>query len=120
MERLESRQLLAITVDIELDERDFLLNDGDISLRDAILEAAPGETINFAPTLDGAIIDLQSFLGEIAISKNLTIDASMLPNGITIDANDSDGVKNGNGMRIFNMTHATDGMTGQPCPRRSS
>jgi hypothetical protein len=97
MERLEDRQLLAITVDTSIDERDFnITTDGDVSLRDAILEATPGETINFASGLNGATITLDDALGEIAFSKSLTIDASMLDDGITIDA-----VENS---RIFSIT----------------
>jgi hypothetical protein len=106
MERLEDRWALAITVDVPFDERDFnIFNNDDVSLRDAILEAGPNETINFAPSLNGVTIPLT--LGEIAFSKNLTIDASMLPNGITIDAGDTTPTQ-GDGIRIFNITDTSN------------
>lgn len=111
LEPLEQRQVLAIVVDIAIDERDNSIVDGDISLRDAILEAPNGEIIVFSTDpqdgLDGATIALSSNWGEIAFSKSLTIDASMLPNGITIDAatlaDPTPTVKNGDGIRIFNI-----------------
>jgi hypothetical protein len=109
MEALELRQMLSITVNTPIDERDFNLNDGDRSLRDAILEASPGETIDFDPaTLNGATITLT--LGEIAFGKNLTIDASML-SSLTIDANDLTPGQTFTGNRIFNITDPTSGST---------
>jgi len=104
MESLEERRLLAITVDNFVDELDADRSAGDTSLREAIADAAPsGDTIDFAPSLNGATIDLT--LGEIAFNKDLTIDASMLTQGITIDANDpTPNIKNGDGIRIFNIT----------------
>jgi hypothetical protein len=85
IEGLESRQLLAITVNTTVDEQDGSLVDGDISLRDAVDLAPAAETIDFAPSLDGATIDLSISLGEIDFEKSLTIDASML-GSLTIDA----------------------------------
>src|SRR5262249_6502993 len=49
-EPLEDRRLLAITVNTPIDENDGI-GVGGISLRDALAAAAPGETINFAPSL---------------------------------------------------------------------
>ncbi|MGJ8726697.1 MAG: choice-of-anchor Q domain-containing protein [Roseibacillus sp.] len=54
------------------------------SLRSTIASAVSGETIDFAPNLDGETITLE---GQISITKDLIIDASSLPNGITIDGN---------------------------------
>ena len=103
MEALEERQMLSITVNTLMDEDDGTLV-GGISLRDAINAAAPsGDTIDFDPNvpgLDGGTITLQH--GEMPFSKSLTIDASMLPNGITIAANPSDGI------RIFNIADTSD------------
>ena len=42
LEPLEDRRLLTITVDTLVDELDFSIVDGDISLRDAMRAAAPG------------------------------------------------------------------------------
>jgi FG-GAP-like repeat len=71
------------------------LNDGGAgSLRDALGLANPGDTINFDPSLAGGTLALTS--GELAISKNLTIDGDIAGNGtpgITIDA--------GNASRVF-------------------
>lgn len=64
------------------------------SLREAIVEAVNGETISFAPTLNGATITLTS--GELAITGlQLSIDASALSNGIKISGN--------NNSRIFRI-----------------
>ena len=84
LESLEHRQLLAITVDTVVDELDGSVLDGDVSLRDAIAAASNGETIDFAPALAGETIPLT--LGELRLSKPVAIDASMLANGLTIDA----------------------------------
>lgn len=57
-------------------------NSGAGSLRQAVIDAAPGDTIDFAPGLDGLILPLTT--GEIVINKNVTITALSLPNGIRI------------------------------------
>jgi hypothetical protein len=50
-ESLERRELLSITVNTLVDERDGnIISDGDVSLRDAIELAPAGETIDFAPS----------------------------------------------------------------------
>ena len=61
-----------------------LLYSGNGSLGEAVATTPPGGTVTFDASLDGGTI----FLGgsEIVISKDLTIDASNLPNGITLDA----------------------------------
>lgn len=91
VESLEDRRLLAITV----------MNTNDMgagSLRAAIASAMPGETIDFDSMLDGATIDLNSAL---TISKNLTIDASALDDGIILDAGNGIAAPTGDGHRIF-------------------
>jgi hypothetical protein len=103
--------MLTITVDTFVDERDLSITDGDVSLRDAIEQAPAGETIDFAPTLDGTTITLLSTLGlgQIdIIGKTLTIDASSLPSGVTIDADDPS-PNQYDGIRIFNITDPTAG-----------
>ncbi|MBO7679794.1 MAG: hypothetical protein J6S75_09010, partial [Thermoguttaceae bacterium] len=55
---------------------------GEGSLRAAISSAVTGNLITFAPELDGKTIALESSLSSI---QTITIDASNLPNGLTID-----------------------------------
>jgi len=59
-------------------------NSGPGTLRQAIADAPAGYTIRFAQSLDGATISLAS---QLLIDKNLTIDASALPNGLTVSGN---------------------------------
>jgi hypothetical protein len=69
-EPLEERRLLAITVNTLIDEADGSIVDGDISLRDAIAAAMPGEVINF------------SVVGEIGLIGNrLSIGTSLTIQG---------------------------------------
>jgi hypothetical protein len=63
------------------------------SLRQVAGVLGGGGTVNFAPNLSGQTITLTS--GEIAITNNLTIDASALANGIIINGNHNS--------RIFNI-----------------
>lgn len=58
------------------------------SLRDLVAAAAIGETIDFAPNLDGATITLTS--GQIILqAREMTIDASALPSGIVLSGNEN-------------------------------
>jgi predicted outer membrane repeat protein len=87
-------ELQEILVDTAIDEDDGIAT-GDISLRDAIAHAVPGEAeiIRFDPTaLDGETILLGG--SELLIERNLEIDGSGLPHGITIDAQGGSGVFN--------------------------
>ncbi len=59
-------------------------NSGPGTLRDTIAAAPAGYTIRFAESLDGATISLAS---QLLINKDLTIDASALPNGLTVTGN---------------------------------
>ena len=108
-ERLEVRQLLAITVNTLVDEADGSIVDGDISLRDAISAAPAGETIEFAPALTAAgSATIVLTRGELRISRSLAINgpgAALL----TIDASGNDPTPNmdeGNGSRVL---HIDDG-----------
>ena len=109
-EQLEGRLLLAVvTVDTLLDEADGSIVDGDISVRDAIELAAEGDTVDFNPALDGGTILLT--LGELSVERSLTIDATSLAHGLTIDASGSDltpNEDNGDGSRIFNIADGDD------------
>ena len=88
VEALEDRRLLAITVDTLVDELDGSIMDGDVSLRDALALAPSGETIDFDASLDGGTILLS--LGELSITNSLTVDATALADGLTIDASGND------------------------------
>ncbi len=79
----------------------MVLNNNDSgagSLRQAITDAESGATINFTNTLSGGDIVLTST--ELLLNKNLTIDASSLTNGITLNGNDD-------GYRVFNIASGT-------------
>jgi|GEM_PF-871442 len=67
---------------------------GPGSLRQAIADALPGNYITFAAGLSGTTIPLDGT--QLTIDKYLTIDASALPAGITIDA--------GGGSRVLELT----------------
>lgn len=69
-----------ITVTTVVDENDGP-SLGGVSLRDAIGAASSGSTITFAPALSGQTILL---LNQLVVAKNLVIDASPLPGGITV------------------------------------
>ena len=107
---LEDRLVLTITVDTLVDENDGI-GTGGISLRDAIGAATTGETIDFAAPLDGGTIMLDQMLGELAITDAVTIDASSLTNGLTIDAGDGTDTTpgTGDGIRIFNIDDGNGG-----------
>jgi hypothetical protein len=64
------------------------------TLRQIVLIATNGETITFAPNLSGQTILLTN--GQILLTNYLTIDASALSNGITINGN--------HGSRIFEVS----------------
>ena len=75
------------------------LNDsGSGSLRQAVSDAVGGDTITFNPGLNGQTITLGG--SEILIDKAITIDASDLPDGLTVDANE--------GSRVFQTTSRID------------
>jgi len=54
----------------------------NISLREALRDTLPGGLIGFAPALSGGTCTLGS---EIVLAKSVTLDASSLPAGISID-----------------------------------
>lgn len=61
-----------------------LANSGPGTLRTAIASAAAGETITFNPTLNGQTIYLTASATGLTLSRNVIVDASSLPSGITI------------------------------------
>lgn len=60
------------------------------SLRQALLDAAPGDTIDFAASLSGATIRAGHLGVGLLLSKNVVIDGSALPARVSISG-DSDG-----------------------------
>lgn len=105
-EPLESRKLLSITVSTLVDENDGVMV-GGISLREAIAIAAPGELIDFAPSLTGtgSFTPLYLTHGELVINKSLTI---LGPGAgrLSIDASGNDPTPNyyfGDGSRALRV-----------------
>ncbi len=66
----------------------------EVSLREAVIFSGPDATITFAPTLASQTITLTN--GQLSLDRNLTIDASALPDGITVHGN--------NASRIFRVS----------------
>lgn len=58
------------------------------SLRQAIDDADPADTIVFGASLDGGTITLGAN-AQLEVGKSLTIDATALPNGLTISGNNT-------------------------------
>jgi hypothetical protein len=101
-EQLEDRRLLSITVNTLIDENDGI-NVGDISLRDAIAAAVPGDTINFAPSLTaGGPGTILLTHGELDVTQGLTINGPG-SNLLTIDAQQQSRI-----MRIDNLNTTVD------------
>jgi len=80
----------SITVTTLIDENDPIGAGGAVSLREAIRDVASGGTVDFDPGLSGGTIEL--LFGELVFGNGLTIDASSLAGGISIDAARSGGV----------------------------
>ena len=59
-------------------------SDGVVSLREAIAYAEAGDTVTFAPSLDGGVITLGDY--ALTITKLINVDASSLTDGISISA----------------------------------
>lgn len=81
-----------------------LTNSGTGSLRDSIAGATPGDTLTFNAPLDGATITLGG--SQLTIEKDLTIDASALPNGLTVSGNGLSrvfGILSGNTVAFDNL-----------------
>ncbi len=73
-----------LTVTTATDELDVPAG-ANLSLREAVRDAAAGDTIVFAAGLSGQTITLlQALGGEIVVAKDLTFDASSLAAGLTI------------------------------------
>jgi CSLREA domain-containing protein len=81
-ENLESRQMLSITVNTLEDQNDGSGVNG-WSLRDALIAASNGETIEFDPSLAGGTIELTN--GALNVNRDVTIEGSGADQ-LTIDA----------------------------------
>lgn len=68
------------------------------SLRDAIAKAQGGDTVRFVPELSGQTITLSA--GQLRVRRGVTVDATDLPGGITIDA--------GGNSRVFFLSGGTE------------
>jgi predicted outer membrane repeat protein len=82
-----------------------IADSGSGTLRDAINTASAGNTIVFDAGLSGQTMTLTS--GQLSISKTLTIDASMLPDGIIVSGNKNSRVldiTNGVVVKLIAMT----------------
>src|SRR4051794_663414 len=62
-----------------------IADSGAGSLRVVVTNSAAGDTVIFTDTLSGQTILLTN--GSITLNKSVTIDASMLAKGISIDGN---------------------------------
>jgi len=97
------------TVDTLVDENDGNVSVGNLSLREALAMASsiPGLVlIDFAPQLSGGTLMLDPTLGELEISSSVSINASNLLSGLTIDASSADitpNLNDGNGQRLFKV-----------------
>ena len=71
----------ALTVTTTADELDSPVG-ANLSLREAIRDTPAGGTVDFDAGLDGGLFFL--LMGELVITENLTIDASLLLDGIAL------------------------------------
>jgi CSLREA domain-containing protein len=75
---------LVVTTTADEDDGDALPGNGaGTSLREAVKYANPADTITFAPALSGQTISVTN--GLVPITRSVTIDASDLPGGVTIN-----------------------------------
>ncbi len=131
-ETMEDRRMLAILTVNSLSDT-HINTDGVLTLREAVEVVQQGsisgldsstatnqisgaslgnnDTINFASTLNGGTITLSLILGEIGFSKSLIIDASGLLNGVIINGNDPTPGHTGQGIRVFDISDTTAGVT---------
>ena len=103
-----------VTVTTALDEDDGVLGGGTgVSLREAVLHAPDGSTIDFAAALDGLTLTLVA--GQLAVGKNLAIDASALEAGITISGDHASRVfdiQSGRSLALIALTLTSGHSTG--------
>ncbi|MBQ3388954.1 MAG: hypothetical protein IJG60_07060 [Thermoguttaceae bacterium] len=114
VESLEERTLLAVTAGAEgcavslpepteaatwwVETVEDTTGSESFSLRDAIAKAQDGDTVRFVPELSGQTITLSA--GQLRVRRGVTVDATDLPGGITIDA--------GGNSRVFFLSGGTE------------
>ncbi|MEK7950287.1 choice-of-anchor Q domain-containing protein [Luteolibacter soli] len=81
-----------------------------LSLREAIRDAVAGDTVKFAPALNGGTILLSR--GTLTLSKNVTIDAMSLASGVVIDGNLTQRVFSTPSIVVMRGLHVTRGRNG--------
>ncbi|MES2923804.1 MAG: right-handed parallel beta-helix repeat-containing protein [Verrucomicrobiota bacterium] len=87
------------------DEDNGLLGGGSgVSLREAVKYSTVGDTITFAPALSGQI--LRMALGSVPIQRSVTIDASALPDGITVSGDKTGNGRTSDDTRVFTISAA--------------
>ena len=102
--RLTTALLLAKSISITSAATVTVANSNDSgagSLRQAILSAVSGDTIQFNADLSGAVIVLTN--GHLLLNKSLTINAATLPAGITISGNNSNRVMQISSSSVVNL-----------------
>jgi hypothetical protein len=116
-EKCEDRRLLTVFTVTSIADVPVNTPSAIGTLRQAIFDAenlAGPDTIQFASNLNGATIRLQyidQFNAALSIGRDVTIDAMMLPLGITLDALDTEidptvpGLEDGvsDGLRVFDI-----------------
>lgn len=101
-----SNPILVTTSNDELNDNGTL--GSGVSLREAVRDAPHGAIITFDPQLDGQTLTLVTALGgQIVIEKNLTLDATTLPSGVTISGGDSSRIFSVNGNQSFSLRGVT-------------
>ena len=73
-----------VQVDVATDELETPAGAGDVSLREALRDAPAGAIITFAPGLSGQTLTLDGGLGQLLLQRDVTVDASSLPEGFGI------------------------------------
>lgn len=73
-----------VRVDVAADELETPAGENDVSLREALRDAQAGEIITFAPGLSGQTLTLDGGLGQLLLQRDVTVDASSLPEGFGI------------------------------------
>jgi hypothetical protein len=79
-----------LVVNTVADELDTPTAGASLSLREALRQAPAGAVITFAPALNGQTLVMDSAKGCFTPDHSVTVDASSLPAGLTLDAGTGD------------------------------
>lgn len=79
-----------LVVNTLADELDTPTAGASLSLREALRQAPAGAVITFAPALNGQTLVMDSAKGCFTPDHSVTVDASSLPAGLTLDAGTGD------------------------------